>query len=311
MGTSDGKRKWVMAALSAAVACAVLGLAVFLLASRFADSSAPSSARERPRSVAVSNATARILRAFGTPRVGLVAVPVDARDATALALREKLLAARREGRYCTLWMPGEWDWLVITDCAKLPLSDVMDRLAEDGEADSVGGLFASYAGELADALGAFAHLDPGLRTVPENLVTREIPEIAWLDWSGVDEDLRGTLRDQMRSAQVVRRQILEGNMLSRQNKPNEAVAAWARAAKRHVEDPMLRERIEHLKTNGEVFFRLAKPLAASQCWNTLAQILPNDPYPVFQYGRCAEALGNRELAKKAYARSRALREAKK
>jgi len=218
-------------------------------------------------------------------------------------------------------MPGEFDWLVTwpDDEGKISFADFMDRYAALENADElaksgcdfVPAVFASYAGTMLDVRPAFASLDPGEKVAPELFVTKTLPTFGGFDFSGVDADVLKKVQEEIRSNQNVRRIILDGCIRSRKGESEAAVEAWARAAKRHANDTMLVERLEHLKTNGEVFYKLGKPAMAARCYEIMAQIRPNDPVPVFNFGVCAQRLGKADLAEKAFERARKLDEARK
>jgi len=215
-----------------------------------------------------------------------------------------------------LWMPGEFDWLVTwrSDGEKPSFSDMMDRFValvnadelERSGCESVPALFSSYVGEIRDVRPAFASLPPTEKVAPELFVAREPPTLAAFDTRGIDRDVLKAMEEEIRSRQNVRRVILEGCIHSRKGDSERSVDAWARAAKRYPQDTMLLERLEHLRSNGEVFYRLGKAGMAARCYEVMAQIRPNDPVPVFNYGVCAQRLGKKELAEKAFERARKL-----
>jgi len=215
-----------------------------------------------------------------------------------------------------LWMPGEFDWLVTwrQDGRRTSFSEMMDRFVmldrvdelENAGCESLPALFSSYVGEVRGVRPAFASLPPTECAVPELFVTKELPTLGAFDLADVDSDVLKTLEAEIRSRQNVRRVILEGCIRSRKGDSEAAVEAWARAAKRYPRDTMLLERLEHLKANGEVFYRLGKAGMAARCYEVMAQICPNDPVPVFNYGVCAQRLGQTELAERAFERARRL-----
>jgi len=223
--------------------------------------------------------------------------------------------------HASLWMPGEFDWLVTWSSSggKTSFSDIMDRYAalENAEAlaqagcDSVPAVFASFVGSVRDVKPAFSTLAPDEKVAPELFVTKQLPTLEAFDLEGLDADVRQKLTEEIRSYQNVRRVILEGCIASRKGESERAVEAWARAAKLHANDTMLIERLDHLRTNGEVFYRLGKPAMAARCYDIMAQIRPNDPVPVFNYGVCAQRLGDAALAEKAFERARQLDAARK
>jgi len=244
---------------------------------------------------------------------GLNVLKVDARHLDCNGFF-KSLAGVPDG--ALVWMPGEFDWLVTwpADGCRISLSDFMDRYAALENADelakagcdSVPAVFASYVGTVLDVRPAFAQLAPDEMVVPELFVTKTLPVLDNFDFGGLDDDVKQKLKDEIRSRQNVRRVILEGCIHSRKGEKEAAVAAWARAAKRHANDTMLVERLDHLRTNGEVFYKLGKAAMAAQCYDVMAQIRPNDPVPVFNYGVCAQRLGRADLAEKAFERARKL-----
>jgi len=244
---------------------------------------------------------------------GLNVLKVDARKMDCNRFF-KALAGVPDG--AALWMPGEFDWIVTwpRDGRKVSFADFMDRYAALENADklakagcdSVPAVFASYAGTVLDIRPAFASLAPDEKIVPELFVTKTLPTFDGFDFAGVDADVLKKLQDEIRSNQKVRRIILDGCIASRKGESEKAVAAWARAAKLHANDTMLVERLEHLRTNGEVFFKLNKAAMAARCYEIMAQIRPNDPVPVFNFGVCAQCLGKKDLAEKAFERARKL-----
>lgn len=232
---------------------------------------------------------------------------LNVRDMTAADFRRALVAF--EGRDVHVWMPGERDWLLVGNkgADKVSLLRAMEEFAADESCvTSVPEVFASYAGTREEVLPAFESKLEG-KVVPEWFVTKEIPEIDWLDVSGVDDDiLRATLAE-IRSMQVVRRLVLEGNMLAMQAKDKkgeeEAIDRWARAALRNSNDPMLRERIENLKRNAKGFLEVNKVLQAMKCYETVVLITPNDASAVQNFGMCLKKIGKLDVAEQVLKRA--------
>ena len=218
------------------------------------------------------------------------------------------------GKDVHVWMPGEKDWLLIGNMSTnaVPLAKAMEEFAADPKCmTSVAEVFASYAGTREDILPAFARKLKG-EVVPEWFVTKEIPEIRWLDTADVDEDILKQALSEIRSAQVMRREFLRGNMLAAKatDKKGEEAATevWAKVAIRSPNDPMLLERIERLNRNAKGFLEVNKPLQAMKCYETVVLIRPNDPVAIHNFGMCLKKIGKRDLAEKILAKAKKLAE---
>ena len=213
-----------------------------------------------------------------------------------------------------VWMPGEKDWLLIGNLSTnpVPLAKVMEEFASDPKCMmSVAEVFASYAGTREDILPAFERKLKG-EVVPEWFVAKDIPEIKWLDTADVDEDILKTTLSEIRSAQVMRREFLRGNMLAAKatDKKGEEAATevWAKVAIRSPNDPMLLERIDRLNRNAKGFLEVNKPLQAMKCYETVVLIRPNDPVAIHNFGACLMKIGKRDLAEKILAKAKKLAE---
>ena len=218
------------------------------------------------------------------------------------------------GKDVHVWMPGEKNWLLVGSEGTngVPLAKAMAEFAADTNCTtSVAEVFASYAGTREEILPAFARKLEG-EVVPEWFVTKDIPEIKWLDLKNIDEDIRTATLSEIRSMQVVRRLLLEGNMLAVKAKDKkgeeDAIDRWARAALRNPSDPMLRERIENLKRNAKGFLEVNKVLQAMKCYETIVLITPNDASAVHNFGACLMKIGKRDMAEKVLERAKRLRE---
>ena len=240
----------------------------------------------------VSNVLGTIERTFGEPGDTL---RLDVRRMSVAEFHARL---RGVSAAAVLWTPGEGDWLLtgVKNGSSNTLERVMARLAEEETAYSLAELFANCVGTVAEIEPAFAALDPSEGVVPENFVTQFIPAFGWLADGEVDADIVKTARQEMRSMQVVRRVALEGNILSRDQKEQEAIAKWAGAYKRTKHDTLLMERMHHLAKNGEVFFRVGKYGMACKCFETLIQINPRDYVAAANCAECLKRLGRREYA---------------
>ena len=234
-------------------------------------------------------------------------------DVTGMSARDfKRELVSFPGETVHVWMPGEKHWLLI-GCSRtntVSLAKVMEEFAADRKCTmSVAEVFAGYAGTRTDILPAFERRLKG-EVVPEWFVTKDIPKLDWLDTSGVDEDiLRPTLAE-IRSVQVVRRLVLEGNMLAAKatDKAGEERAAetWARAALRNPNDPMLRERIDRLNRNAKGFLEVGKVLQAMKCYETIVLVTPKDAAAVHNFGMCLKKIGKLDLAEKVLDRAEKL-----
>ena len=234
-------------------------------------------------------------------------------DVSGMSAAEFLRTLREfPGKDVHVWMPGEKDWLLIGNLSTnpVPLAKAMEEFASDPNCmTSVPELFASYAGTREDILPAFERKLKG-EIVPEWFITKEIPEIRWLDTSDVDEDILKVTMSEIRSAQVMRREFLRGNMLAAKatDKKGEEAATevWAKVAIRSPNDPMLLERIERLNRNAKGFLEVSKPLQAMKCYETVVLIRPNDPVAIHNFGACLMKIGKRDMAEKVLKRAEKL-----
>ena len=211
-------------------------------------------------------------------------------------------------------MPGEKDWLLIGNLSTNPVSlaKAMEEFAADPKCvTSVAEVFASYAGTREEVLPAFTSKLKG-EVVPEWFVSKEIPEVKWLDTAGIDEDILKMTMFEIRSSQVMRRELLKGNMLAAKatDKKGEEAAteAWAKVALRSPNDPMLLERIENLNRNAKGFLAVGKVLQAMKCYETIVLIRPNDAVAVHNFGMCLKKIGKLDLAEKVLAKAKKLAE---
>jgi len=254
---------------------------------------------------------------------GVMSWLMDMREATAADFRAGIRAFSFETIH--LWMPGETRWVLVgrKTPRRIKLAAMLDlftreRAFEDlarGRCGMLPELFASYVGNRGDIMPAFAFV--GLKEIvrPENFITREIPSLDWISTEGMDADIaKGVLAD-MRSMQVVRRLVLEGNGLAAAatDKKGEEAATdvWAKAALRNPNDLFLLERISRLERNARGFLEVGKVLPAMKCYETIVLIRPNDPVAVHNFGMCLKRIGKLDLAEKVLARAKKLQEATK
>ena len=237
---------------------------------------------------------------------------VDVRGMSADAFRRVLESF--PGGDVHIWMPGELDWLLIGNMSTnaVPLAKAMEEFAADPKCMmSVAEVFASYAGTREEILPAFKRKLEG-EVLPEWFVSKDVPEIKWLDTSDVDDDILKATMAEIRSAQVMRRELLRGNMLAAKatDKKGEeaAIDVWAKVALRSPNDPMLLERIENLRRNAKGFLEVGKVLQAMKCYETIVLIRPNDAAAVHNFGMCLMKIGKRDMAEKVLAKAKKLSE---
>ena len=289
---------------SAAVACA---LAALLLAAGCSREDRPESPRDAYVFAPVTNAC-RLIGILENPSGDANAVTSMVLDVQGLTARD----FRRElecfpGREVHLWMPGRRRWLLVGRAStnKVSLAAAMDALALDEGCASLPELFANYAGRREDIMPAFKS-DLRGEVVPEWFVTKDIPNVDWLDDDGVDPDILRAARAEMRSMQVVRRVVLEGDMLAAEAKDKageeKAAAAWARAALRNPRDLFIRERLDRLARNAKGFLEVGKVLPAMKCYETMVLIKP-DSGNVRSFGQCLRKIGKVDMAEKVMQRA--------
>ncbi|MBR1920840.1 MAG: tetratricopeptide repeat protein, partial [Kiritimatiellae bacterium] len=216
-----------------------------------------------------------------------------------------------------LWMQGEDEWTIVGRRAprKVRLDAMLDAFARpgafemlaEGRATALSDVFASYAGDLAGIADAFKATDLSVVVRPEFFLSREIPPDDWIDRGDVDEDIcRATLAE-MRSMQVVRRLLVQGNLLAQDGKADDATETWARARKRNPRDPMLLDRLDRLARNAGMLLRIGNVAAAAKCYETIVVIDPTDASAVLGYGMCLRRLGKKELSNEVLKRAKELR----
>lgn len=235
---------------------------------------------------------------------------MDVRGMTADAFRRQL--EEFPGREVHVWMPGEKDWLLVghMDTNRVSLAKAMEWFAADTNCTmSVPEVFASYVGTREEILPAFSNKLQG-EVRAEWFVTKELPELNWLDVSGIDEDILNAVLTGIGVVQSVRRDILQGNMLAAQAKDKQgeekAIEFWEKAAKENPNDPMLQERIANLNRNARGFLEVDKTLQALKCYETLVLIRPNDATAMHNFGMCLKKIGKLDLAKKVLKRAEKL-----
>ena len=207
-----------------------------------------------------------------------------------------------------LWMPGETRWLLVgrKTAGKTKLAAMLEVFAREGtfedlakaRCEALPELFASYAGTREDLMAAFEGGDTSAKVRPEFFLTREVPELAWLEDDDVDADIAKAARSEMRSMQVVRRLAAEGGIDAAGGRENEAVDKWARAAKRNPNDLFILERLDRLDRNARGFLEVGKVLLAMKCYETMVLVQPENPAAVHNFGMCLKKIGKLDLAEK-------------
>ena len=271
------------------------------------------------RDIVFAASAADLARFMGKAKVmdgALYVACVDARGMLASRFKEEIVG--HPGAVKHVWMPGAADWVLtgVEGDEKFSLAEMMDVFSREGlmedlvaaECDGLADVFASYVGTAEDILPAFENVKDAIVRA-DNFVTREVPSFDWLSVVGVEEDIRREVMAQIRTAQVVRRVMLEGMYAADRGKEEEAVAAFARVALRNPRDTMLVERMTHLRVNAQTFEKVGNDTLAAHCYETIARIYPNDPAPLEAFARCVERLGKKELAVQAHVRARALTKA--
>jgi len=286
---------WAVAAVSVA--------AVAVVAWRFATpSESKTVVDDAPVADCVMDALRLIakLETAGTSPSNVVGRVFDAKGKTADDFRRALKDLPGHSRH--VWMPGADRWFLVGHLTtnRVPLAKAMeDFAAMESARYSPAELFASYVGTVEEVMPAFSS---GLKgeLLPEWFVTKAIPDVDWLDFSGIDTDIRGRVHGEMRSMQLVRRELLKGNMAAREAKDRKGEQAaceiWARCALRNPNDPMLLERIERLDRNARGFLAVGKLLQAMKCFETIILIQPRNAAAVHNFGMCLKKLGKTEMA---------------
>ncbi|MBE6381501.1 MAG: hypothetical protein E7049_00620 [Lentisphaerae bacterium] len=239
---------------------------------------------------------------------------MDVRETTIAAFRGRIAAFPCPDAH--FWMPGETDWVLSGRVKKseVRLADMLELFARDGafmdlanaSCDTLSDVFASFAGYRATVEPAFVgNLEAKVR--PEFFVTQDVPDIPWIvSDEEVDEDIVAQNARESRSKQIVRRTVIEGNMLSREGKIDAAIGKWAGAYLHNPHDTMLLDRIYRLAVNARTFQKVGNIKAAANCYDTMIGIRPTDAAAMSEYGECMRLLGEKELSEKAFQRAKEL-----
>lgn len=245
---------------------------------------------------------------------GVLAVAADVRKMSIAAMQELSEALSDGGKKpLHLWMSGENDWVFVmrNSTNATEFTSMLDVFAREdafedlaaAECNGLPDIFAGYAGDYNSFSGAFSgNMQAEVRC--EYFVTREIPDIDWIVAEDTDEDILAPVARVIRSAQIIRRNVIEGNMLAREEgKYDDAIAKWASAALANPHDTMLLDRLHRLAVNATTFIHVGNVKAAAKCYETMVSIRPADYRALREYSKCLLQLGQRDLA--ATARRRA------
>ena len=206
-----------------------------------------------------------------------------------------------------LWMQSVDEWMIVGRRVprKIKLDAMMDVFSREvafealaeAKATALSDVFASYVGNLSDAAGAFATTnDLSVVVRPEFFVTMDIPPLDWVSRGDTDEDIYKSTLAEIRSMQVVRRLVIEGDLIAAEGKADEATETWARAMLRNPRDPMLLDRLDRLSRNASALLSIGNVTAAAKCYETMVVINPTDASAVLNYGICLRRLGKKEMS---------------
>ena len=216
-----------------------------------------------------------------------------------------------------LWMPSADEWVFVgrRSPRKIKLDAMLDVFSREvafealaeAKATALSDVFASYVGNLADVSGAFASTNLSVAVRPEFFVTKDIPPLDWVAQGDVDDDIYKATLAEMRSMQVVRRLVIEGDLIAAEGRADDATEVWARAMLRNPRDPMLLDRLDKLSRNAETLLAVGNVAAAAKCYETMVVINPTDASAVLKYGMSLRRLGKKEMSDQVLKRAGELR----
>ena len=204
-----------------------------------------------------------------------------------------------------LWMPGETDWVLSgrVNPTSVAIGDMLEAFGNEtaiavlteAQCDTLPEFFANYVGDRMTSKDAFGG-NPASKVAPEYFVTQEIPDVGWIGPGDLDEDILESTAQEMRSLMLVRRSVIEGNMLAKQGDTDGAIEKWAGAILRNPHDTMLLGRIHRLAVNAVAFENIGNLSAAAKCYETMLCIRPRDIAAVMGYANCLRRLGKHDMA---------------
>ena len=259
----------------------------------------------------------KLSAAFGrTGEAGILTWRLAVRDMSAADFKIAVESFPCESAH--LWMPSAEEWVFVgrRSPRKIKLDAMMDVFSREvafealaeAKATALSDVFASYVGNLSDVAGAFAttnNLSVAVR--PEFFVTKDIPPLDWVSQGDVDEDIYKATLAEIRSMQVVRRLVIEGDLIAAEGKADDATEVWARAMLRNPRDPMLLDRLDRLSRNAEALLAVGNVTAATKCYETMVVINPTDASAVLKYGMSLRRLGMKEMSDQVLKRAGELR----
>jgi tetratricopeptide (TPR) repeat protein len=134
--------------------------------------------------------------------------------------------------------------------------------------------------------------------------------VKWISREGVDKDIAAEVFAKIREMQKVRREVVEGNIMSALAKDRKSESAatdiWSKAAEKNPNDLFLLERLDRLERNAKGFMEVKKVLMAMKCYETMALIRPNDPVALYNFGMCLKEIGKLDVAQKVLDRAKQL-----
>ena len=250
-----------------------------------------------------------------TGETGILAWRLAVRDMSAADFKTAVESFPCEAAH--LWMPSAEEWVFVgrRSPRKIKLDAMMDVFSREvafealaeAKATALSDVFASYVGDLASLSGAFASTNLSVVVRPEFFVTKDIPPLDWVARGDVDEDIYKATLAEIRSMQVVRRLVIEGDLVAAEGKADDATEVWARAMLRNPRDPMLLDRLDKLSRNADALIAVGNVAAAAKCYETMVVINPTDASAVLKYGMILRRLGMKEMADQALKRAGELR----
>jgi 3-deoxy-D-manno-octulosonic-acid transferase len=246
---------------------------------------------------------------------GVLVWRIDVKDMTAETFRDHATAFPCADAH--LWMPAADEWTIVGRRTPLKrrLDEMLQLFSRDSafetlaiaECTALSDVFASYAGNLSGIYDAFKTGDLSAKVRPEFFIEKDIPAIDWIDRGDVDDDIYRATLAEMRSMQVVRRLVVEGDMTANDGRADDATEIWARAFLRNPRDPMLLDRLDRLMRNAKALESVGNVSAAAKCYETIIVINPKDASAVLNYGLCLRKLGKKEMSDQVLERAKEIR----
>jgi tetratricopeptide (TPR) repeat protein len=249
---------------------------------------------------------------------GIVVWLMDVEGVSASSFRRRLSAFNFTQVH--LWMPGETRWILVgrRSPREIKLSAMLEYYSRESvfedfafsRCTSLQEIFANYAGERESIMPAFGRGDMSAAVKPEFFLERNVSNVKWISREGVDKDIAAEVFAKIREMQKVRREVVEGNIMSALAKDRKSESAatdiWSKAAEKNPNDLFLLERLDRLERNAKGFMEVKKVLMAMKCYETMALIRPNDPVALYNFGMCLKEIGKLDVAQKVLDRAKQL-----